>query len=118
MISLAETPSAQRLDLRDLDPPEPMRRALEAVERPARVAIRSDRSSRRTYRIRSKFTRSDDSIRSQFALGDGAAIEIVTDREPVLLFRELDRRGRVYASESGPDGFRTTVRRATEGKTS
>jgi len=67
----------QRLDLRGLDPPEPMRRALEAVE----------------------------------ALKSGEALQIITDREPMLLYRELDRRGHVHAHESDKEGFRTTVRR-------
>ncbi len=42
----------------------------------ARVAIRSDRGSRGTHRIQSEFTRSDDSIRSQFALGRPAALAL------------------------------------------
>jgi uncharacterized protein (DUF2249 family) len=65
------------LDLRGLDPPEPMRRALEAVE----------------------------------ALGPGEAVEVVTDREPLLLHRELVRRQHPYVFEPRFDGFRTTVRR-------
>ncbi len=73
----AETLLLHRLDLRGLDPPEPMRRALEAVE----------------------------------ALKRGEALEIVTDREPLLLYRELDRRGHSHADRSGQEGFQTTVRR-------
>lgn len=73
----AETPSIQRLDLRGLDPPEPMRRVLEAVE----------------------------------ALNSGEALQIITDREPMLLYRELDRRGHVHVKESDPEGFRTTIHR-------
>lgn len=71
----AEASSLQRLDLRGLEPPEPMRRALEAVE----------------------------------ALRSGEALQIITDREPMLLDRELDRRGHAHATESDPDGFRTTI---------
>jgi uncharacterized protein (DUF2249 family) len=71
-----ETP--QRLDLRALDPPEPMRRALEAVE----------------------------------ALAAGKLMEIITDREPLLLYRELGRRGHSYIAERRPDGFFTTIRRS------
>lgn len=70
--------SLQRLDLRGLDPPEPMRRALEAVE----------------------------------ALAAGGALEIITDREPLLLYRELGRRGHSYVAASQPDGFYSTIRRA------
>ncbi|MGH7048348.1 MAG: DUF2249 domain-containing protein [Stellaceae bacterium] len=73
----AETRLAQRLDLRGLDPPEPMQRALEAVE----------------------------------ALGHGGVLEVITDRDPLLLYRELARRGHPYASESRSDGFHTTIRR-------
>jgi TusA-related sulfurtransferase len=65
----------QRLDLRGLDPPEPMRRALEAVE----------------------------------ALGPGDAIELLTDREPLLLHRELGARRHGYSYEPCVGGFRTTV---------
>jgi uncharacterized protein (DUF2249 family) len=77
----AETSSLQRLDLRGLDPPEPMRRALEAVE----------------------------------ALSSGEVLRIITDREPLLLYRELDRRGHAHATQSDPDGFQTTIRRGAEG---
>jgi uncharacterized protein (DUF2249 family) len=77
MNPLAETPAVQRLDLRGLDPPDPMRRALEAVE----------------------------------ALKSGETVQIITDREPLLLDRELDRRGPSHVSESDPQGFRTTIRR-------
>jgi uncharacterized protein (DUF2249 family) len=76
MSERTETP--QRLDLRGLDPPEPMRRALEAVE----------------------------------ALAIGEALEIVTDREPLLLYRELGRRGHSYVAERRPEGFFTTIRRS------
>ncbi len=65
-----------QLDLRRLDPPEPMRRALEAVE----------------------------------ALGLADAVEIITDREPLLLYRELTRQGHPHLCESGPKGFHTIVR--------
>lgn len=73
----AEALPVQRLDLRGLEPPEPMRRALEAVE----------------------------------ALDPGEAVEVLTDREPLLLYRELGRRGHRYVGESRPDGFRITIRR-------
>ena len=76
MSERTETP--QRLDLRGLDPPEPMRRALEAVE----------------------------------ALAAGKLMEIITDREPLLLYRELGRRGHSYIAERRPDGFFTTIRRS------
>ena len=72
------TQMPQRLDLRGLDPPEPMRRALEAAE----------------------------------ALATGEALEIVTDREPLLLYRELGRRGHSYVAERRPEGFFTTIRRS------
>lgn len=81
MSQLTEAPSLQRLDLRGLDPPEPMRRALEAVE----------------------------------ALRSGKALQIITDREPLLLYRELDRRGHSHVTESDPDGFRTTISRGGKG---
>lgn len=81
MNRLADTPPSQRLDLRGLSPPEPMRRALEAVE----------------------------------ALVLGEALQVITDRDPVLLHRELDSRGHSYASEKGSDGFRTTIRRGSKG---
>jgi TusA-related sulfurtransferase len=70
----------RRLDLRGLDPPEPMRRALEAVE----------------------------------ALGVGEAVEILTDREPLLLHRELAARRHGYSYDRCPGGFRTTVYRDGE----
>ena len=76
MSQQAEALPVQPLDLRGLDPPEPMRRALEAVE----------------------------------ALSSGEALQIITDREPLLLYRELSRRRHPYITESGPDGFRTTIR--------
>lgn len=75
MSKLAETLPARRLDLRGLGPPEPMWRALEAVE----------------------------------ALAVGEALEIVTDREPLLLHRELGRRGHRYVAESRPDGFHVKI---------
>lgn len=65
----------QRLDLRGLDPPEPMRRALEAVE----------------------------------SLPIGEALEIVTDREPLLLYRELGRRHYRYIAERRSLTFHTVV---------
>ncbi|MGH7001469.1 MAG: DUF2249 domain-containing protein [Stellaceae bacterium] len=67
---------SQRLDLRGLDPPEPMRRALEAIE----------------------------------ALNPGAALDVVTDREPLLLHRELGRRHHLYVSNVQADGCHTVVR--------
>ena len=73
--------SMPQLDLRGLDPPEPMRRALEAVE----------------------------------ALGLAESVEIITDREPLLLYHELTRRGHPYLRESGPEGFHTTVRSGRKG---
>ncbi|MDE2229636.1 MAG: DUF2249 domain-containing protein [Alphaproteobacteria bacterium] len=76
MSGLTEAQSKRSLDLRGLDPPEPMRRALEAVE----------------------------------ALSPGDALEVVTDREPLLLHRELGRRGHDFVSEPRPDGCRTTIR--------
>ncbi len=69
--------SAQRLDLRGLEPPEPLRRALEAVEN----------------------------------LSPGGVVEVVTDREPTLLYRELERRTHQYVREVRPDGFYTIVER-------
>ena len=70
------TGPVQYLDLRGLDPPEPMRLALEAVE----------------------------------ALGFGETVELLTDREPLLLHRELGLRQHVYWYEPCAQGFRTTVR--------
>jgi TusA-related sulfurtransferase len=69
---------SQRLDLRGLDPPEPMRRALEAIE----------------------------------ALTPDSALEVVTDREPMLLHREFARRHHAYVSEVRADGCHTVVRRS------
>lgn len=77
MNQLAHPPCLQRLDLRGLDPPEPMRRALEAVE----------------------------------ALRSGDILQIITDREPLLLYRELGRRGHFHVSEGDAEGFRTTIHR-------
>ena len=74
------TGPTQRLDLRGLDPPEPMRLALEAVE----------------------------------ALAAGAAVELLTDREPLLLHRELGLRRHAFDYESCAEGFRTTVHRGGE----
>jgi uncharacterized protein (DUF2249 family) len=74
------THPVQSLDLRALDPPEPMRRALEATE----------------------------------ALAIGDHVKIITDREPLLLFRELGRRGHAFVSERVADGFCTTIRRCQE----
>jgi len=73
----AEAPPTGSLDLRGLDPPEPMRRALEAIE----------------------------------ALRPGDSLVVVTDREPLLLHRELDRRKHAFVSEIRSDGCRTTIRR-------
>ncbi|MBU6296617.1 MAG: DUF2249 domain-containing protein [Alphaproteobacteria bacterium] len=71
-----------RLDLRELPPPEPMRRALEAVEK----------------------------------LGISDVLEIVTDREPMLLQHELERRGHRYVTGGSDGDFTTTIRRAKETK--
>lgn len=65
------------LDLRGLHPPEPMQKALEAIE----------------------------------ALGPGEAAEIVTDREPILLYRELERRGYTYTTRTENGDYHNTVRR-------
>ncbi len=78
MSGIGDAYPLRRLDVRGLDPPEPMRKALEAIE----------------------------------ALGPGGALEVITDREPLLLYREFRRRGYPYVSESGSDGFRTTIRRS------
>jgi uncharacterized protein (DUF2249 family) len=74
------TGPVRRLDLRGFEPPEPMRRALEAVE----------------------------------ALAPGEAVELLTDREPLLLHRELGARRYAYFYELCERGFRTTVRRGTD----
>lgn len=79
---ICRVPSAVRLDLRDLAPPEPMRRALEAVE----------------------------------MLGTADVLEILTDREPMLLHRELDRRGHGYVCNASGQGFATTIRKLREDK--
>lgn len=71
----------RRLDLRGLDPPEPMHRALEAVE----------------------------------ALVPGETVEFLTDREPLLLHRELGVRRHAFSYEPCAGGFRTTVRRGPDG---
>ncbi len=76
MTGHVETASVPSLDLRGLDPPEPMRRALEAIE----------------------------------ALGPGKVLEVITDREPLLLHRELARRGYSYLGDARSHGFCTTVR--------
>lgn len=75
--AIAATP---RLDLRGLNPPEPMRLALEAVE----------------------------------LLRPGATLEVVTDREPLLLHRELQQRKHSFVSDARPDGYHTTVHRQAE----
>ncbi len=75
---ICRVPSTRRLDLRDLDPPEPMRRALEAIE----------------------------------TLCVSDLLEILTDREPMLLQRELERRGHCYFTNGTDQGFTTTIRRA------
>ena len=72
--------TAPRLDLRGLEPPEPMRRALEAIE----------------------------------ALCPGDTLEIFTDREPMLLQRELGRRRHVFISKLSVDGCLTSIRRSRE----
>jgi tRNA 2-thiouridine synthesizing protein A len=74
--------SAERLDLRGLEPPEPLRRALEAIE----------------------------------ATSPGGVVELITDREPFLLYRELDRRAHLYVREVRADGFYTIVERSAEGR--
>lgn len=79
---ICRVPSTRRLDLRDLDPPEPMRRALEAVE----------------------------------TLGVADLLEIVTDREPMLLLRELERRGHRFVTDRSDGSYVTTVRRGREAK--
>ncbi len=73
----AEPGIAQRLDLRGLEPPEPMRLALDAVEK----------------------------------LGKGGTVEIVTDREPALLHRELERRGHGFATRNVDGNCMTVIRR-------
>ncbi len=77
MTGLGGARADERLDLRGLEPPEPMRRALEAIE----------------------------------GTRPGGVVEVVTDREPTLLHRELDRRGHRYLHEVRPDGFHTIVER-------
>ncbi len=74
--------SPERLDLRGLEPPEPLRRALEAIE----------------------------------ASRPGGVLEVVTDREPFLLYHELDRRKHPYVREARPDGFYTIVERSGGGR--
>ncbi len=64
------------LDVRGLPPPEPMQRALEAVE----------------------------------ALAPGQTVQVLTDREPTLLWQELVRRSHTYTSEQNAEGYRTTIR--------
>lgn len=63
------------LDLRGLDPPEPMRRALEAIE----------------------------------GLDTSSTLDIVTDRDPFLLHRELGRRKYNYVKEIRQDGCHTII---------
>jgi len=77
MSTEAEAGPAQRLDLRGLEPPEPMRLALDAVER----------------------------------LDKGETVEIVTDREPMLLHRELGRRGHGFATRNVDGDCLTVIRR-------
>jgi uncharacterized protein (DUF2249 family) len=43
------------------------------------------------------------------ALGPGERVEIITDREPLLLYRELARRGHQYIAEHRADGFHVTL---------
>lgn len=69
--------ASRALDLRGLDPPEPMRRALEAIEE----------------------------------LDPSSTLEIVTDRDPLLLHRELGRRKYHYVKEIRQDGCHTIVSR-------
>ncbi|MGH9559994.1 MAG: DUF2249 domain-containing protein [Terracidiphilus sp.] len=69
--------ASQYLDLRGLDPPDPMRRALEAIE----------------------------------ALIPGSTLDVVTDRDPQLLHRELERRHYTYTREIRHDGCHTLVGR-------
>lgn len=71
---------ARCLDLRGLHPPEPMQKALEAVE----------------------------------ALGPGDVAEIITDREPMLLYRELERRGYAYTTRTDRGDYHSTVRRGRQ----
>ncbi|MBU6444513.1 MAG: DUF2249 domain-containing protein [Alphaproteobacteria bacterium] len=77
MTAGAGTGTAGRLDLRGLEPPEPMRLALDAVER----------------------------------LEKGETVEIVTDREPALLHRELERRGHGFATRNVDGDCLTVIRR-------
>lgn len=77
MTARGEAETAGKLDLRGLEPPEPMRRALEAVE----------------------------------ALEVGGTLEVITDREPKLLQRELERRMHTFASTVSADGCMTVIRR-------
>ncbi|MCC6610691.1 MAG: DUF2249 domain-containing protein [Burkholderiales bacterium] len=72
-----ETSRQAFLDVRGLLPPEPMQRALEAVE----------------------------------TLKAGESLQVLTDREPTLLYQELKRRSHAYTSESSGEGYRTTIRR-------
>lgn len=74
----AQPHAATFVDVRGLTPPEPMQRALEAVE----------------------------------ALKAGESLEVLTDREPTLLFQELARRHHSYESESCREGYRTKIRRS------
>jgi hypothetical protein len=79
---ICRVPSMLRLDLRALEPPEPMRRALEAVE----------------------------------SLGPVDVLEILTDREPMLLQRELARRGHRFVTSGSGESFATTIRCGSEVK--
>lgn len=75
---LSRSPSvdAPCLDVRGLLPPEPMQKALEAVE----------------------------------ALGVGESLQLLTDREPTLLYQELGRRHHAFVGEQCAEGYRTTIR--------
>ena len=44
------------------------------------------------------------------ALEAGESVQVLTDREPTLLFQELERRHHSYVSETCPEGYRTTIR--------
>jgi len=48
------------------------------------------------------------------ALSIGEALEIVTDREPLLLYRELGRRRYRYIAEKQTGFFHTLIRRGEE----
>lgn len=46
------------------------------------------------------------------SLEAGESVQVLTDREPTLLFQELKRRNHSYVSETCPQGYRTTIRRS------